>query len=321
MPTASPIKQDLDTAVLREAADWLVLLQSGDATDADRAALVRWRARSAMHEAAWRRAEDLLAAFSRVPPRLARGTLNRLGGLRRRQMLRLGLIGIALPGAWLALRHSSWQGWTADLRTGVGAQRTVTLADGSRLVLNTSTAVDVAFGPKERRLTLVHGEIVIATSTARDESRPFVVGTADGDLRALGTRYAVRRTGDDTFAAVLEGGVEIRPAATADFLILSAGQQTTFSTRRIGPPRPTEPGVAAWEQGMLLARDMRLGDAVDELGRYHRGLLRCDPRVAHMTVSGAFPLDDIQASVDLLGKTLALRISRVSPYWVTLQPR
>ncbi|KAG1069089.1 hypothetical protein G6F55_014487 [Rhizopus delemar] len=72
---------------------------------------------------------------------------------------------------------------------------------------------------------------------------------------------------------------------------------------------------------MLAVRNWRLADLVDELARYRRGVLRCDPAVAGLRVSGAFPLADTDGSLRLLEKTLPVRISRVTPFWVTVAPR
>src|SRR5690606_25232962 len=199
---------DIDQAILDEAADWLVLLQSGEATDHDQAKLAHWRERSPAHEAAWQRAEGVLDTFRKVPPKHGRDTLPRLPNPGRRQML--ALLALAVAGAWLAWRHTPWQEWTADLRTATGEQKTVTLADGTHLVLNTATAVDVAFTATERRLALVAGEILI--TTAQDPSptpRPFIVRTAEGSLRPLRTRFNVRNLDDSTQVAVFEGAVEV----------------------------------------------------------------------------------------------------------------
>ena len=72
---------------------------------------------------------------------------------------------------------------------------------------------------------------------------------------------------------------------------------------------------------MLAARNWRLADLVAELARYRRGFLRCDPAVAELRVSGAFPVNDTDAGLRLLEKTLPVRIHRITPYWVTVAAR
>lgn len=311
---------DIEQSILDEAADWLVLFQSGEAGDHDRARLARWRERSPAHEAAWRRAEDILITFRNVPSRLGRETLARVPGPGRRQVL--ALLALAVPGAWLAWRHTPWREWSADLRTATGAQKTISLTDGTRLVLNTASAVDVSFTATERRIALVAGEIFI--TTGQDPSptpRPFIVRTAQGSLRPLGTRFNVRRFDDGTRVAVFEGAVEVGPLESTQTVVVHAGEQMNFTAGATQPVQPADASAALWERGMLLAQDMPLGRLVAELGRYHRGVLRCDPAVAGLTVSGSFSLTDIPASLALLEKSLPVRIGRATSYWITVQAR
>ena len=71
---------------------------------------------------------------------------------------------------------------------------------------------------------------------------------------------------------------------------------------------------------MLLAIDMPLGTLTEELGRYRSGVVRCDPAVADIVVSGAFSLRDTDASLALLQKTLPVRVQQLGPWWVTIKP-
>ena len=314
----------IDPAILKEAAGWLVRFQSETLSPSDREAFERWRARSAAHAAAWQRAEDMLRGFGQVPPRIAGETLRRLDRPGRRQALR-ALAGLLVlgPAAWLGGRELPWREWSADARTATGEQRRMELADGTQLVLNTASAVDIDYTAQQRTLWLRAGEILL--TTGRDAprlQRPFVVQTAQGAIRALGTRFMVRDEGSVVRVAVFEGAVEIRPmSAGGSATVLPAGQQTVFNGREVQPQAAVDATAASWEQGMLAARNWRLADLVDELGRYRRGVLRCDPAVAGLRVSGAFPLNDIDAGLRLLEKTLPVRVSRITPYWTTVAPR
>ncbi|CAB3919596.1 FecR domain-containing protein [Achromobacter ruhlandii] len=312
-----------DTAVLEEAAGWLVRCQSETLSAADRAAFERWRGRSAAHAAAWARVEDMLRSFGQVPPDLGARTLRQLERPGRRQALR-SVAGLLLlgPAAWLAWRALPWHEWSADARTATGEQRRMQLADGTRLLLNTATAVDIQYTAEQRVIWLRAGEILL--TTGKDPApvhRPFIVRTAQGSVQALGTRFMVRDERDGIRVAVFDGAVAIRPAASDAQRVLQAGQQTVFDAQRIGPESDADAALASWEDGMLAARNWRLADLVAELARYRRGFLRCDPAVAELRVSGAFPLNDIDAGLRLLEKTLPVRIQRMTPYWVTVAAR
>ncbi|MET0291539.1 MAG: FecR domain-containing protein [Steroidobacteraceae bacterium] len=311
---------DIDARILGEAADWLVLLQEGDLNATDRERFERWREISAAHEAAWQRAERIRQSFARVPAAIARETLKQLpeGGRRRALRALLGL-GIGLPATWIAVRHSPWQRWTADLRTATGETRPVTLTDGTQLLLNTATAVDVMYDDRERRLVLCEGELLI--DTAHDASeRPFLVDLRHGRLRALGTRFAVRLHDARAQLVVAEGAVEIRPARSGGVTIVAAGEQATFDAHGSAAPEASADDALLWQRHVLLAQNLRLGALVAELDRYHPGRLRCDPAIAELVVSGSFPTD-VDRSLALLEKTLPVRVHRLTPFWITLQPR
>lgn len=313
----------IDPLILGEAADWLVQLQSGTATEADHRAIQLWRNRSPQHALAWQRAEALLGDLRAVPGSLASDTFQRLNDSKRvgrRQALhRLGLFLLAGPALWMACRELPWQQWSADQRTAIGEQKNLVLPDGTHLLINTGSAVNIAFDARERRIKLLEGEVLI--STAKDPARSFVVETRHGSARALGTRFSVRVDGQHSHVLVTEGAVEMRPAHANTALILNAGQQGAFGSETFAAAQPLDTAALSWEHGMLLARNTRLDDLLSELGRYRAGVLRCHHEVAALTVSGAFPLKDTDASLRLLQDTLPIRISSLTRYWVAIEPR
>jgi len=313
----------INPQILGEAADWLVQLHSGSATPADHQAIAQWRTRSAEHAQAWQRAEAILGDFRNVPANLAVQTLQRAGrkdGLSRRQTLtRLGLLLMAGP-LGIASQHVPWQQWTADQRTAVGEQKNLPLPDGSQLMLNTDSAVDIAFSPSERRVTLLNGEVLV--STAKDPAaRPFIVETPQGITRALGTRFCVRINGSRSQVSVLEGQVDITPQLLQQSATLKAGERMSFKLNRLEALERFDTSALAWDKGMLLANDMRLDELLGELGRYRPGVLRCHADVAAIRVSGAFSLRDTDASLRLLSDTLPLKISSLTRYWLSVEPK
>jgi transmembrane sensor len=317
--------QPIDPEILGEAADWLVQLQSGTATDEDRRAIQVWRDRSAQHAQAWQRAEAIIGDFRSVPGSIASDTIRRIGrntGISRRQALnRIGLLLLAGPAVWLAQRELPWQQWMAEQRTAIGEQKTLTLPDGTHLLINTNSSLNIAFNTNERRISLISGEVLI--TTARDPSpthRPFTVHTRDGIARALGTRFSVRVDAPLTRLAVLEGAVEIRTAEQSAPVIVRAGEQSGFSSTLIGPVEALDPAGLTWENGMMVAKQMRLADLLAELGRYRPGVLRCHSSVADLKVSGAFSLRDTDASLRLLQDTLPVSINSLTRYWVAVEP-
>jgi transmembrane sensor len=309
--------------ILGEAADLLVQLHSGSATSSDHQVIAQWRNRSAEHARAWQRAEALLGEFRSVPANLAIQTLQRAAhkdGLSRRQTLTcLGLFLMAGP-LGIASQRMPWQQWTADQRTAVGEQKSLQLPDGSHVLLNTASAVDIAFNLHERRIVLLDGEVLI--STAKDPgTRPFIVETPQGIARALGTRFCVRTTGSRSQVSVLEGLVEVTPQLLTKSTTLKAGERQSFKLNRFDPLENFDTNALAWDKGMLLANNMRLDELLGELSRYRPGVLRCHADVAGLRVSGAFSLRDTDASLRLLSDTLPLKISSLTRYWLSVEPR
>jgi transmembrane sensor len=319
----------IDRSVLREAARWLVRLHSGEAGPQDHAACAHWRSQHPSHEQAWQRAERMAAKFGAVPttiamPVLARAQTQRAN--RRAALQTLALLATAVPVAWLGWRHAPWQAWTADYRTAVGERREITLADGSSILLDTASAINVRFDSQQRQVQLRQGAILVTTAADTALQRPFSVHTTQGRLRALGTRFSVRQDGDAhqpgaIHVAVTEGAVEVTlQGASRPTLVLAAGRQTVLSTAGAQAPQPVDSAAQGWTQGVLHADGMRLDAFCAELARYRAGVIRCAPEVAQLRISGMFALDNTDYALTMLASTLPVQVVLRTRFWVTVVP-
>lgn len=313
----------IDARAAREAALWMMRLQGGELDTAAQQGLARWRAAHPDHETAWQRAEQVCRTFGMLPSPLAMPVLDRPAAAQRRAALKtLAVLIVAGPAGWAMLRVAPWQAWTADLRTATGDIRHLTLPDGSDLSLNTASAADIVFGASLRLVHLHAGEIHVATAPD-PRQRPFLVRTSNGSIRAIGTRFTVRQDdvllGARTRVAVSQGAVEVRPADGTP-VIVQAGWQARFDDTAASAPRPLEPHADAWLKGLLYADDTPLADVLAQLARYRHGLVRCDPAVAHLRVSGVYQLRDTQALLDLLQASLPIRVRRRSRWWISVEP-
>ena len=307
----------------REAITWYVRLGSGEATDADRMAWRAWYAADEAHRQAWRPFETLGSTLSRLPVEVAGNALE-IARRRRRVLRDLGLLAISGGAGWVAWSAGGTGGmthWLADQRTAPGEQRSMHLADGSRLLLNTRTAVDIRFDAAHRLIHLLGGELLAITAPGID-ARPFIIETPHGRVQALGTRFTVRTDADATVVAVLEHAVQIRPDRASDRpLTLEAGQQTRFTQEAVDPPAALDPWLTDWTGGSLVVHDRPLGEVLLELARYRRGHLGWDPAVAGLRVSGALPLADTDKALAVIARSLPVRISTRTRYWVKVLPR
>lgn len=306
-------------AILEEAADWLVRFQSGD-TSAKVEEFEAWRQQSAYHAEAWQRAEQLQQTFGQVPNHIGKATFSRIKQTQRRKLLQgLGILLAAGPAAWATYRGLPWEDWSADYHTATGEQQTVQLSDGTTLALNTNTAINIQYVRTQREIILLHGEIMVETGHADTQHRRFIVTTRHAQLTALGTRFNVHAQPEQSQLAVLEGKVRIALPG-GESRTLQAGEQADFNASAISATQAVNPAIGLWQHGMLLAQDMPLGLLINELNRYHRGILRCHPAISELHVSGAFPLMDTRASLDMLRNTLPLEIHSITRYWVTIAP-
>ena len=310
--------QSPNRATLEAAARWYVELHDEAQDEATRQAHRKWLELDPSHRQAWERLARLQDKFDKLEPGVGRVTLSSARA-KRRDVLKVLSILLAAGAAGSV----AWQGTglpllMADQRTSAGERRRLRLDDGSQLQMNTDTAVNIRYSDPLRELRLLTGEILI--ETAPDAmARPFIVHTHDGSIRALGTRFIVRRDNDQTRVCVLEHAVEIRSVHSTSAVRINAGQQLTFSENTIGAVQSADTQADAWTRGMLVVNDWRLGDFISELQRYRSGHLGYDPSIAGLRISGAFHLGSTDTILENLTTTLPVRIRRFSRFWVSVE--
>lgn len=340
-------------AVLEAAIGWQLRQGEGDTSPADAQALADWVAAHPDHARAWRQLGDIDQHLARA----AAGPGARAALLlppRRRRPARVAgaVLGLALAvacGVLVLDRYQPVGQLLSDHRTATGERRTIVLPDQTVLHLNTRSAVDVVFSQDQRAIHLraIHlraGEVAVETSHADPaERRPLVVLTEDGSLRALGTRFTVRRwpqahtAGSDgaqgrgapaTEVAVTQSAVAARPATCAPAAsepcaaerIVSAGQGARLEGGRVDP-WAAPPDADAWKEGMLVVDNQPLGEVVATLARHRVGHLGVDPRVAGLRVTGTLPLADTDQALLALTAAVPVEVVWTTRWWVMLKPR
>lgn len=309
----------MDRQTLEAAATWYVQLNATPPSEAERLAHREWLAQHPGHRQAWARVERLQHQLGGLPADVVLPALDGVRARRRAVLKTLGLLLASGAAGWASFDLAPTQDWLADQRTATGERRHLQLSDGSVLDLNTATAVDIRFDASLRQLQLHRGEILVRTA-ADPAGRPFVVHTAQGSVRALGTCFSVRCEGDSTQVAVLEDEVEVRAARQPGRAVhIGANQRVAVEAAAVGTPSALPPGAGAWAQGMLTVIDWRLGAFVAELGRYRPGYLSCADAVADLRLSGAFRIDDTDIILENLGASLPIRVRYLSRYWARIE--
>ncbi len=319
----SPVEPD--RAIVERAAMWLSLLQSPEVDPEDRSAAQAWRAQDPRHELAWQRLQTLWSGFEPAAAVPARRALKAAWSLpQRRRRSRMAVLGCVLAiGATLIYGVTATDPW-ADERTSVAERRSLELPDGSRLLLNAASAVEVDYSERQRRIVLRRGDVLV--DVAADAHRPFVVETAQGSARALGTRYLVSY---DVKAAltqvtVLESSVRVCAAAEKQACVdLQPGQRSTIDARGVSAAQTGDAEAAtAWQSGQLVVDDRPVAEVLAALKPYRRGRLAFDPAALDgIRVSGVFPLDDPEQALAVLERTLPVTVQRYTAWWVRVQPR
>jgi transmembrane sensor len=312
----------VDRQILSQAAQLLIRLDSAHASAADHAACERWREQSDAHRRAWVLAQQLQRETGSAQ-REDTGVAGISTG-RRRALKALSWLAIAAPAGWL-VSHLPWRTWTAGFRTATGDLHDVLFADGSQITLGSASAIDVAFEANVRRVHLLEGEIMVrpvsdvrGTEGTRTTHAPLLVQTAEGVVEARGAQISVRQRDGSTRVAAFRGDALVTPAA-GGALMLTQGQWCTFTRDGITAPHTLDPREAMWTRGLLYANDMRIADLIDELARYHAGVLRYADDVADLRVSGIYQLTDTDATLALLQRTYPIRLRSITPYWTLVE--
>lgn len=231
---------NVSSQVAEQAVHWLLEMQQGALTPRQQAAWQQWLNAHSEHQRAWEQIQQVNQRLRGMPSPLAHAALNAPRSSSRRQALKLLLIlGAGSAAAWSLRQQHILPPLSADYRSPVGQRRTVQLADGSQLQLNTGSAVDVHFDGRQRLVRLL--EEILLTSRAGDT--PLRVLTGQGLLSSQAARLNVRQFNDHTQLAVLAGQVEVMPNNYSGLpLSVDAARQVNFTRKgwdTHAPPTPT----------------------------------------------------------------------------------
>jgi len=302
-----------DPEALRlEAQAWVVRFRSGIATSADTAELLQWRARSPEHARALAEAiavRRLIAAASGesdvpVLSGMAGSASSRSRtGVGRTALGRRAFLGgaVAASAASLLMTRPPFELWSslselrADYRTGVGERRTIALANGATVELNTRTSASLLPSRETIGLDLISGEVAIDATHA---SQPVAIHTPAGTARGQGGRFAVRLEAALSCVTCLAGVVDIENAWGGREKA-SAGYQLRYTDRNFHAATRVDLGRAeAWRRGLLMFVDEPLSRVVEEVNRYRPGrIVVVDDHLGHVLINAVFQLDRINTVV------------------------
>lgn len=307
-------------STLDEAAEWYIRRDGEALSAAEHADFERWisdpanRAAYAEIDATWRDVAALPRPAIASANTSSRRSLWR--GVRQQALAAVAAIVVIFGvgyGFDLPMRFK------ADAYTETGETRTVTLSDGSSVVLNTASAIAIDYSAGARRIRLLRGEALF--TVAKDASRPFLVDADTGEARALGTAFAVRREYEGVSVTVLESRVGVSYLAGQPPMVeLSPGETVSYSRAGVGAVRSVDANAeTAWRRGKLIFVDKPLGDVIAELNRYHSGRIQItDSSISSHPVSGVFDTRNPIGVLDAIEGTLGLHSTRLTNLLILL---
>ena len=297
------------------AARWLLRQEESGWSQENQAELDAWLAAAPENKVAYWRLEHgwrkvgRLAAL-RGPPLPARLERRPLGTWRP-MAVAAGIAGCLVAGAliWPApglLGHKTYE-------TEVGGRETVPLADGTKVELNTQTSLRAAVTAKSREVWLDKGEAYF--EVAHDPTRPFVVHAGAKTVTVLGTKFSVRRNGDQVEVAVVEGRVRVADtasvAATPPLVLTRGDTAIAEGPSMIVAPKSVERVASelSWRQGLLTFDQSTLADAAGEFNRYNRKkLVIAEGPIGQMRIGGSFEAENVDAFARLLQRAYGLKV-------------
>lgn len=303
------------------AALWLVRREEPDWTQVDEDSLQDWLDVSAAHKAAywrlehgWRAADRIGALGAAAGPAIRGQTVwNQWWKPLAAAAVLLLVFAFVLQASKLPFGRGRPDVQTASFATRIGDRKLIDLPDGSRVELNTATALRAEVGSGRRAIWLDRGEAYF--DVVHREGHPFVVYAGPRTITVLGTKFAVRREGAKVVVTVAEGKVRIddviasapvRSAIiTAGDVAVTEGQSMLLAANSIN--RVEE--QLAWRRNMLLFDSIALADAAAEFNRYnHKQLVIDDEATGQIRIGGSFQAKNVDAFARLLRQAYGLKV-------------
>jgi transmembrane sensor len=353
----------LNTQIYEEASAWFVECRAGDLDESGRREFDRWLRKSPENLSAyleiaaiWTEGSTLdpnekwdvesLIAESRgqsdnvvslpetsadpefqesVPPTEAVTSRSRRRLTRRPLFLAAAasITALGLVGLWV-----SYTQLAPEYSTATGEQRSIVLADGSTVSMNSRSRIRVRYSEGERAVDLLKGQVLF--HVAKDKSRPFLVSADGTRVRAVGTQFDVYEKHEGTRVTVLEGQVAVlAPPASASpsnagsaepkkpdtarlaTILVSAGEQLTVTPKLTQKSdHPNMAAATAWTQRQIIFDSATLSEVAEEFNRYNeRQLVIEDPSLNDFHISGVFSSTDPDSLIRFLRMRPGINVS------------
>lgn len=308
-------KNGADDPFAAEALDWFVRLQGASGDPATSRAFRAWLNGDPRRAAAFEKVTEVWGApeFLQATKNVAKATgfvAPRRKSRRRSLAKKAAAVATAVVVAFgLAKAPDLMLHLRADYVTAAGEQRAVTLPDGSRVTLNTESAIALDFVKGQRDVRILKGEAYFDVRSG--SPIPFRVAGHFGDVEVRGTAFSVKLDDREDNVVLSRGAVDVASRTQPqEHALLSPGEMVSVTATSISPVRKidTERSLA-WLEGRIIFDDQPLGDVLNDLRRYYSGrIFVANSAIERVAVSGNYKLDQpllvIQSLAEAAGATV-----------------
>ncbi|QSX32573.1 FecR domain-containing protein [Shewanella avicenniae] len=332
-----------------EAASWISRIQTGKLSDSEQAELRAWVSQSKTHEHElrvmsenWDRLQSMADRCNETASQPRDLTLkdskhsSQWSKTAIRLVAAVALI-VTIPFMYIELVNQGLdQGTNGQYATAVGTQKTLTLADGSIVTLNTDSKLVVNYNDDIREITLVRGEANF--DVAKDKQHPFIVKAGHGDVQALGTSFAVRLEGETVDVLVSHGTVRVRadeqvitkqqidnPEISSEehkanhqqqVVLATAGKRVVFDQKVVKSvteePKKDLERHLYWKRGFLDFTEQPLTQVVEEVSRYtNYKIIISSPTLNQLRVGGYYPINNLDTVFETLEMNFNLDVKKL----------
>lgn len=249
------------------------------------------------------RADDALRAAAEESARKSES--------RRRFVMRsagFGALAAAAVGGVVLPPRLGWVSYT----TGKGERRSVKLADGTTIQINSASVLEAKLAGDARRVAMGEGEA--SFDVAHDEKRPFLIAIGERQVRVIGTEFNILNSAGRLAVTVRRGIVDVSStrAGVFDVARLMAGDQLEFGENKIVRRANAAERAFAWQSGRLIYDGASLAELVSDLNRYYPGVIRVEGAdAASLKFSGVLTLDAEERVIRTLEGFLPIEASSI----------
>lgn len=225
-----------------------------------------------------------------------------------------------LAGSWIWLEKPTLlQDMRADYVSPRGERRSISLEDGSAVLLDADSAMNVDITGAARRVRLLRGT---AFFTVEPSDVPFLVEAASGESRVLGTEFDVAMGDRDVSVTLASGSLLVRVEAQSRQIVLQPGEEVAYDEAGPGPARKVDlTERMAWHEGRYVFTNARLADVLHRIERYRGGrILVLGSALADRRVSGSFSVNDADAALASVQSSVGFRMNRIGGRVVIVGP-